>query len=348
MKKFLSKMFGGQKTSPARNENTFRPQVEAFEDRMVLSTLNISGNLVFTAGAGSNVNNNLFVSRAASGNYTFSDTEEVINLTGNINGATGNGTNTVSIPAASVAANGTIILNLLGGNDTVLLNSARHQVIANMGAGNDRFFVGVGAITAAVRVNGEAGRDSLDYSIWETPVIATVNGRGTRVASMSGMENLTGGEAGDTLTGNIGGNILRGLGGSDTLSGLGGNDILVGGDGADRISGGVGSDVLIGGTFLGDSNLADPLASLQAIENVWQSGLTYNQRVTAIRAGVVAGGQARLNATTVTNDAFVDRLTGGPDANIAADRDWFWGLTTGQFADRFIDRVTAGNPELVN
>ena len=57
---------------------------------------------------------------------------------------------------------------------------------------------------------------------------------GVKADTLTGVNNLTGGSAGDTLIGNAAGNALVGNGGADVLSGLGGFDTLTGGTGEDQ------------------------------------------------------------------------------------------------------------------
>lgn len=61
------------------------------------------------------------------------------------------------------------------------------------------------------------------------------------------IENVIGGDGGDTLGGNEADNHLQGMRGDDTLRGYEGNDTLDGGVGNDNLDGGVGNDILIGG-----------------------------------------------------------------------------------------------------
>src|SRR5262245_61229537 len=88
-------------------------QVEALEGRWVPSTLQVvDGLLTYTAGPG--VANRLTVSLSGS-TYTFKDTAETISVLG-IPGATGSGTNSVSLPSAAVPPAG-MLVNLGDMND---------------------------------------------------------------------------------------------------------------------------------------------------------------------------------------------------------------------------------------
>jgi hypothetical protein len=110
--------------------------VEALENRYVPSTLQVlNGVLTYTAGAG--IANALAI--AVSGNnYTFTETQEIINAPG----LTGNGTHTVTVPENLVSR-----MNILLGddNDTV-----------DIGAGT------LAGIQAFVKVDGGAGSDTVN------------------------------------------------------------------------------------------------------------------------------------------------------------------------------------------
>jgi uncharacterized protein (TIGR03118 family) len=121
--------------------------------------------------------------------------------------------------------------------------------------------------------------------------------------------------------GGAGDDVLIGGGGSGILVGNTGNDVLVGGSARDILAGGAGhdflfgfgdDDILIGGSTAYDSNPA----ALTQILTAWNSGMSYNDRVDAIRAGT--GGVPKLDATTVTDDGSRDDLFGGPGL------DWYF------------------------
>jgi hypothetical protein len=96
--------------------------LEALEDRVLLSVLNIvSKALTYVAAAG--IANNLTISTAgATGAYTFNDAGETITLGPGAIGAgwTGSGTHTVTGPDASVAS---IAVDTKDGNHTVAVQS---------------------------------------------------------------------------------------------------------------------------------------------------------------------------------------------------------------------------------
>ena len=78
------------------------------------------------------------------------------------------------------------------------------------------------------------------------------NTGGAGIDTLSGIENLTGSNSGDTLVGNSAANVLVGLDGADLLNG---------GGGADQMSGGLGNDVYVvnkaGDQVIEDNNPGD-------------------------------------------------------------------------------------------
>jgi uncharacterized protein (TIGR03118 family) len=121
-----------------------------------------------------------------------------------------------------------------------------------------------------------------------------------------------GGAGNDILAGGGGSNVLVGNAGDDILAGGASRDILVGGAERDLLFGFGDDDILIGGSTAYDSNPA----ALTQILGVWNSGMSYNDRVDAIRAGT--GGVPKLDAATVADDGSRDDLFGGRGL------DWFF------------------------
>jgi Ca2+-binding RTX toxin-like protein len=144
------------------------------------------------------------------------------------------------------------------------------------GAGNDtiHYVVGDGADV----INGGLGSDTLDYT--GTASAVTVNlslptPTATGLASLTSIENVVVGSAGDTLTGDGFANVLTGGGGNDALTGGGGNDtahysttllladVVSNGNGTWTVNGGAaGTDTLTGIEFIEHSGgryvLIDP------------------------------------------------------------------------------------------
>src|SRR5262245_9008590 len=174
--------------------------LEPPEDREVPATLQITGGLL-TYTAANGAANRLELS-AVSSTYTFHDTAEKITVVG-IAGASGSGTNTVTLPASAVPANG-IAINLGDKNDALTIDSALHAVSVKAGAGNDAIDVGTptggilaGAFSAPVSVDGEGDTDTVrvndpngflgSYTVTSSQVTRS----GGFTMNYAGTENLT-------------------------------------------------------------------------------------------------------------------------------------------------------------
>jgi hypothetical protein len=171
----------------------------------------------------------------------------------------------------------------------------------------------------------------LDYSAFPANTLVTVNltrgglypntGSATNVGiGISGIQNVRGGNGGNTLTGNSQGNILVGGSGADVLKGGSGVSLLIGGLGADQLKGGSGGDLLIGGFTDFDSNKA----ALMSLLAEWQSNNPYVVRISYLTMGAGLNGANKLLAdSTVHDDGAADSLTGGA-ALTAGALDWFF------------------------
>lgn len=118
-----------------------------------------------------------------------------------------------------------------GGND-VVTGSIYADVLFG-GLGNDTF-VGRGAVVGYDQFIGGDGNDTASFAGTTAVVTASLTSGGAlvnnvQVAAYQSVENLTGGEAGDTLVGNGNANRLDGGAGADVIFGEAGNDVLVGG-----------------------------------------------------------------------------------------------------------------------
>jgi hypothetical protein len=129
------------------------------------------------------------------------------------------------------------------------------------------------------------------------------------------------------------GSVVVGGIGSDTITGSAiARDILIGGAGGDVLSGGDGTDdVMIGGSTIYD----DSVVSLDHLLSAWNSTASYSSRTQTLFTGSAATGNARLNSSTIRDDA-ADALFGG-----SGDHDWFLASTAGAKKDT-LDRVTSG------
>ncbi len=196
------------------------------------------------------------------------------------------------------------------------------------------------------RINGGAGRNTLDYSAYSAAVnvdlttgLATNIGLGVfnirDVFGGSAADSLRGNSLDNLLAGNNGNDLLDGAGGHDILQGAAGNDTMNGGDGRDLLFGGLGMDSLNGGTgedFLqgGSANFEGDLGVMDAVLAFWKrTDLDYLARVAQLRTGIPGG--VPFSAANLAHDTSVDTLTGG------GDRDWFWAKLTGTNLDVIID-----------
>ncbi|MEL6107788.1 MAG: hypothetical protein AAFU85_17320, partial [Planctomycetota bacterium] len=111
------------------------------------------------------------------------------------------------------------------GSSSVLVDFESIEQVTT-GKANDVFKMAPGA--SLVRTDGHSGeRDHLDFSMWTAEVNVTLDGTDV-VGEVTGIEDVTGGSAGDTITGNASGNRLIGLAGMDTLNGGAGDNVLIG------------------------------------------------------------------------------------------------------------------------
>ncbi|MCP4852864.1 MAG: trypsin-like serine protease, partial [Fuerstiella sp.] len=191
-------------------------------------------------------------------------------LTTSIANATGNGTNSISVPLSAFSGN--IVVNSAGGDDEIFVTTPSRKVLLNAGTGTNSLTVhgseGSEAESFVVRESGTAA-GSLEvsmltntnlgpYTVQSTGVSnLTVNtGAGSdtvRPTDLSGLtttvQNLSVnlGEGDDVLAGENGTHAVTANGGdgADTLRGGSGNDTLSGGGGDDELLGGPGDDTYV-------------------------------------------------------------------------------------------------------
>jgi hypothetical protein len=197
------------------------------------------------------------------------------------------------------------------------------------GAGVDVFkFTGTGSVAGGINGGGSpAGQgDWLDYSaVTYAVTVNLATGAASHVTGgVSGIQNVHGGNHGNTLTGSALGNVLIGGTGADTITGGSGASILIGDKGADHITGGSGSDILIGDYTTYDTMSAANEKALMSILAEWQSADSYAVRFHDINTGTGGGlnGAAKLNFTkTVKDDGSADTVTAAASAQAL---DWFF------------------------
>gem|GEM_PF-4127407 len=96
------------------------------------------------------------------------------------------------------------------------------------GSGNDVFVMAPGAGLTGLTDGGSGARDLLDYSAFSSSITVNLNTGINQIGTVAGIEDITGGSAGDALTGNNLSNRIIGMGGADTIQSLNGDDIVIG------------------------------------------------------------------------------------------------------------------------
>ncbi|WGM31641.1 DUF4214 domain-containing protein [Brevundimonas sp. NIBR11] len=207
------------------------------------------------------------------------------------------------------------IINGGAGNDQIRAFSGDN--ILDGGDGDDIFYLGGGPANDIIR--GGAGRDRI--VVEGTSSVRIDLSRTDRVEggfgtlTISGVEDITGGDGNDFLIGDAGANRLEGGAGGDRLFGGGGDDFLVGGAGIDEFQGGAGFDTVVlegarsaytFGFFPAQTWIIDGPDGREAasgVEAFQFSDGTYD----VLQPGVLAA-QARRNLVGTANS---DTLTGG-------------------------------------
>ncbi len=155
-----------------------------------------------------------------------------------------------------------LIINGGSKNDSIVIQSLdaafKAKITINAGAGNDR--VNASAAAVAIRMLGEAGRDTLTGGSGADTLLGgndddslTGNDGDDSLEGEVGSDKLFGGAGKDTLSGGDGNDNLQGQSGNDSISGGAGQDAINGGDDDDSLSGDVGRDTIFGG--LGNDTL---------------------------------------------------------------------------------------------
>ena len=225
-----------------------------------------------------------------------------------------------------------------GGADTDTLNiqgtAASNTLTVNVVGGVLASFANT-PLTSVEIVNVDllGGSDTLNYGPSNEAISVDLDaGTATGLASIAGVENVTGGSGADTLSGNGGVNILNGGNGADALNGGGGADTLSGGAGADQLTGGAGNDFMNGGAgsdvfLFGAGFGADTLVNFDENPNGGQdlldisalgvTGANFSALVSMTQVGasvVVAidGNTITLVGESLANFSAQDFILGGP------------------------------------
>ncbi|MEQ1614600.1 MAG: calcium-binding protein, partial [Hyphomicrobiaceae bacterium] len=138
------------------------------------------------------------------------------------------------------------------GNDQIT-TGAGNDVITG-GAGNDVISTGGGddailATSGADQINGGVGEDTVDYGGAEVGITASLVSNIVVEAvgvqdTITGIENVFGGDYADTITGDGNANKLWGRDGADNIYAGAGDDTLYGSAGSDILDGGAGNDTV--------------------------------------------------------------------------------------------------------
>ncbi|MEX2171743.1 MAG: SdrD B-like domain-containing protein [Pirellulales bacterium] len=118
------------------------------------------------------------------------------------------------------------------------------------GQSDDVFsFLNGASLPSGGTIDGQGGINLLDYSAYTSAVTVDLLGSVTGVpGGVLSIENVTGGQAGDTIRGTKERNVLLGGPGADTIVGRDGDDRIEGQAGSDTLlDGGAGNDVILGG-----------------------------------------------------------------------------------------------------
>ncbi|PPR60960.1 MAG: hypothetical protein CFH10_01325, partial [Alphaproteobacteria bacterium MarineAlpha4_Bin2] len=179
------------------------------------------GDDVFDGGTGDDV----FIGGAGDDTATFEALD--VNLAVDLADGT-------AVSSASGADTLSSIENVLAGAGDDVLGGSAGDNLLDGGAGDDTLAGGAGD---DILIGGE-GTDTASYQGATTSVTVDLaegiaSSADMGADTLSGIENIIGGEADDVITGDSGNNEILGGAGDDTLSGGGGTDILSGGAGND-------------------------------------------------------------------------------------------------------------------
>ncbi|WP_188972039.1 S8 family serine peptidase, partial [Neoroseomonas lacus] len=258
---------------------------------------------------------------------------------------------TIDLAAGTAVSDGTTwaqlvsIENAIGtqNNDTIIGTGGANRLDGHIGndsldggSGTDSLYGGAGNDTLSQNfggpnevMDGGADNDTGDWSYsvsdnWAIDLAAgTAKIGATTFALLTSIENVVGGQLGDTIAGDAGANRLDGQAGGDSLLGQAGNDTLLGGTGIDTLDGGDDNDLLlIGGaeaaseTFRGGSG--NDL--LQVIAGSGPLTLTTLNRISGVEtldgSGEIIQADSGSNLldfstfTSVVNVAAINGLTG--------------------------------------
>jgi serralysin len=208
----------------------------------------------------------------------------------------------------------TSIENLIGGAGADKLTGNSGANLLRGGAGNDTLLGGDGndmliGVTGNDILNGGNGTDTASY-LGNTSAVAVnlgltsaQNTIGAGIDTLTFIENLIGGNSGDTLTGNGGSNSLDGYWGNDILNGQAGSDILDGNFGNDILAGGAGADFFVFSTAFDATLNKDTITDFNAAEDTMRLENTGFGLFNQLSLGTLNAAFFKANATGTATDA---------------------------------------------
>ena len=147
----------------------------------------------------------------------FADTVDVIGVSPNVAVV---GLHTVVNVSNSEAANDSLVVKTVGGNDTVTASTLPAGIVK-------------------LSIDGGADNDNVTFDETNGPIGPAV------IEGGEGNDTLIGGSGNDAINGGAGNDTILGKGGLDTLHGGEGNDVLTGGDADDQAFGDGGDDRMV-------------------------------------------------------------------------------------------------------
>jgi Ca2+-binding RTX toxin-like protein len=230
-------------------------------------------------------------------------------------------------PAEAVNRTGTTIANIIRGGDLA-------DTISGLGGndllvgylGNDSLDGGIGTDTASYAGSAKV---TIDLSL-----AGPQNTFGAGLDTLVSIENVIGGDVGDSLAGNSDGNVLQGERGADSLAGNGGNDTLNGGVSNDTLSGGDADDLLIGG----QGN--DLLGGGDGVDTA-----DYSQHNGAVLVDLRIAAAQNTNAAGIDTLSGIENVVGGKGNDLLNGNNVANVLEGGAGADELIGR--GGNDNLL-
>ena len=198
------------------------------------------------------------------------------------------------------------------GNDTVIGGDGNDLIVGGSGAGNDTYRGGNGIDT--VRYTSAVTGISVNLAA------GTASGNEIGQDRVLGVENVIGGQSGDTIQGNVFANRIDGYTGNDMITSGFGNDTLDGGLGADSLAGGSGND-----TYVVDQpgDIVVEAAGM-GVDSVlagvsWTLGL-YQENLT-LSGDAASAGTGNSLGNAISGNAGANLLSGGAGADVLRGQD---------------------------